>query len=96
MTEYKQPRAIDSLEYNEIVKGDHPVNKIREICSNLPLSEGQILALGNLRKCIIEQKAYNAFDLTGQNLYKDVAVDACLHGQLTLLDEILTNAIVSP
>lgn len=66
--------------------------KLAELLHNFVLSEEQIVMLNTARAYIIEQKAYKPILFLDGNIYKDATEDACLAGQLMMLDIILTQS----
>lgn len=87
--------GMTHMDYTDTVEGKHPFSEIATVASHMTMSTQQLQSFREIRNKIIEQKAYHAFNLQTPNLYADVATDASLHGQLMLLDQIITNVIVS-
>lgn len=65
------------------------------VLSNIAVTESTLIGIHRLREILIEQKAYHQFSLDSPNLYRDVAADSSLWGQIQLLDAILKLVKVS-
>lgn len=92
----KKEEMFQQFAYTKVGSSETgPVDVYAELLTNAQISPETYKTLHELRKAIIEQKAYNQFSFSQENMYRDVAADASLWGQLMLLDIILKSVNVS-